>query len=383
MSAHGALHGIRVLDLTTVVMGPWATQHLGDMGADVIKIEPQGGDLVRFMMSGNHTAMSPLYLNFNRNKRSITLDLKSPRGKNILLKLVQVSDVFISNVRPQAMRRLGLDYEALRKDNERLIYCGCYGYSEDGPYAGHAAVDDTIQAASGLAWLQGYCGDEPRYVNAIIADKVVGLYVAQSVSMALYAREKTGRGQSIEIPMFETMAAFVVPEHLFGLTFDPPEGAVGHDRVLNPYRKPYRTKDGHIAVVPYNDQQWTRFFEIVGTPEMIGDPRYSNIQSRSKHVGELYQFIEQKLSARSTAEWREAFTTAELPFALVNSFQSLLADPHLEATGFWQTVEHPTEGSIRMPGIPAKFSETPGSIRRHAPSIGEHNDEILRELGIE
>ena len=383
MSAHGPLHGVRVLDLTTVVMGPWAAQQLGDMGADVIKIEPRGGDLVRFMMPGNHSAMSPLYLNFNRNKRSITLDLKSPRDKRILLKLAEASDVLISNVRPQAMRRLGLDYAALRQRNERLIYCGCYGYSEDGPYAGQAAVDDTIQAASGLAWLQGYCGDEPRYVNAIIADKVVGLYVAQSVAMALYARERTGRGQAIEIPMFEAMAAFVVPEHLFGLTFEPPEGRAGHERVLNPHRKPYRTKDGHIAVVPYNDQQWARFFEIVGAPEMIRDPRYADVLSRSKHVEELYRFIEQKLRTRSTAEWRTAFTAAELPFALVNTFESLLDDPHLAATGFWRTVEHPTEGRIRMPGIPAKFSETPGSIRRHAPRIGEHNDEILRELEIE
>ncbi len=383
MSSHGPLHGIRVLDLTTVVMGPWASQHLGDMGADVIKIEPPGGDLVRFMMPGSHGGMSPLYLNFNRNKRSITLDLKTQQGKNALLKLAGASDVLISNVRPQAMRRLGLDYEALRTVNERLVYCGCYGYSEDGPHAGQAAVDDTIQAASGLAWLQGYCGDEPRYVNAIIADKVVGLYVAQAVSMALYAREKTGRGQCIEIPMFETMVAFVVPEHLFGLTFDPPEGAAGHKRVLNPYRKPYRTKDGHIAVVPYNDQQWTRFFQIVGAPEMSRDPRYASVLSRSKHVGELYSFIEEKLKTRTTKDWSDAFRDAELPFALVNSFESLLEDPHLRATGFWQSAEHPTEGMMRMPGIPVKFSDTPCAIRRHAPSLGEHNEEIRREFGLE
>ena len=381
---HGPLSGVRVLDLTGVVMGPWATQILGDMGADVIKIEPKGGDLLRFLTPGRHESMGPSYLNFNRNKRSLVLDLKTPKGKEALLKLARVSDVFISNVRPQAMRRLGLDYETLRHENERIVYCGCYGYSEDGPYAGRAALDDVIQAASGLAWLQGYRGSEsPRYVNTIVADKVVGLYVVQAVAMALYAREKTGQGQFIEIPMFETMVTFVVPEHLSGLTFEPSLGGAGYERLLNPYRKPYKTKDGHISVVPYIDQQWERFFEIVGRPEMIRDPRYATVQGRSEHVAELYRFIEENLEMRTTAAWAEAFAKAEIPFALVNSFEALLHDPHLVATGFWHTVEHPTEGSIRVAGIPTKFSKTPGSIRRHAPNIGEHSEEILRELGID
>jgi crotonobetainyl-CoA:carnitine CoA-transferase CaiB-like acyl-CoA transferase len=271
----------------------------------------------------------------------------------------------------------------LRKQNERLIYCGCYGYSEDGPYAGRAAVDDAIQAASGLAWIQGYRGAEPRYVNSIVGDKVVGLYVAQAVAMALYAREKTGRGQFIEVPMFEAMVSFVVPEHLSGLTFEPPLGEAGYERLLNPYRKPYRTRDGHISVVPYNDVQWTRFFEIADRPEMMRDPRYSTVLARSNYFAELYQFIETTLATRDTAEWAEAFARAELPFAVVNSFADLFSDPHLSQTGYWQTVEHPTEGKIRVPGIPVKFSDTPGAVRRHAPNLGEHTDEVLRELGIE
>jgi len=382
-TATGPLDGVRVLDLTAVVMGPWATQNLGDMGADVIKIEPVEGDVLRAMKPNRHDSMSPSFLNFNRNKRSVALDLKTPRGKKVLRALAKKSDVLVCNVRPQAMRRLQLDYESLKNENPRLIYCGCYGYSEKGPYAGRAAIDDTVQAASGLAWLQGYCGDDPRFVNAIIGDKIVGLYVVQAVAMALYAREKTGRGQFIEVPMFEAMTAFVVPEHLQGLTFEPPLGAAGYDRLLNPFRKPFKTRDGHISVVPYNDGQWKKFFEFAGKPQMIQDPRYATVLARSKHFGELYQFIESTLAGRPTAELVEAFARIELPFATVNTFDSLLTDPHLAATGFWKTVNHPTEGAMRMPDIAVKFSDTPASVRRLAPNLGEHTGEVLKELGID
>ena len=379
----GPLQGVRVLDLTTVAMGPWATQQLGDMGADVIKVEPPEGDVFRYVKPCRHDSMSPPYLNLNRNKRSVVLDLKSPLGKQRLVALARKCDVLVCNVRPQAMRRLGLDYASLKPASERLIYCGCYGYSEDGPYAGRAAVDDAIQAACGLAWLQGYRGDEPRYVNAIVADKVVGLYVAQAVAMALFAREKTGRGQFIEVPMFETMVSFVVPEHLSGMTFEPPLGEAGYSRLLNKFRKPFRTSDGHIAVVPYNDPQWARFFEIAGKPEMIRDPRYATVLARSNYFGELYSFIEQTLAGRPTAHWAEVFAKAELPFAVVNSFEGLFADPHLRAIGYWQALEHPTEGTLNVPGIAVKFSDTPAALRRHAPNLGEHTEEVLRELGIE
>jgi crotonobetainyl-CoA:carnitine CoA-transferase CaiB-like acyl-CoA transferase len=380
----GPLAGVRVLDLTSIAMGPWATQNLGDMGADVIKIEPPEGDVFRYVKPCRRDSMSPPYLNLNRNKRSVVLDLKTPKGKERLLAIARKCDVLVCNVRPQAMRRLGLDYPALAKVNERLIYCGCYGYSEDGPYAGRAAVDDAIQAACGLAWLQGYRGEEaPRYVNAIVADKVVGLYVAQAVGMALYAREKSGRGQFIEVPMFEAMVSFIVPEHLSGLTFEPPLGEAGYARLLNRFRKPFRTSDGYIAVVPYNDQQWTRFFALAGTPEMIRDPRYATVLARSNHFAELYRFIEETLATRATAEWADAFARAELPFAVVNSFEALFDDPQLKATGFWKRVEHPTEGALNVPGIPIKFSGTPGAIRRLAPNLGEHTEEVLREVGID
>ncbi|MGQ0652982.1 MAG: CaiB/BaiF CoA transferase family protein [Betaproteobacteria bacterium] len=374
---------MRVLDLTAVVMGPWATQQLGDMGADVIKVEAVEGDVLRSMKPNRHDSMSPSFLNFNRNKRSVALDLKTPRGKRILRELAKKSDVLVCNVRPQAMRRLQLDYDSLRGENPRLVYCGCYGYSEAGPYAGRAAVDDVIQAASGLAWIQGYCGDDPRYVNAIIGDKIVGLYVAQAVAMALYAREKTGRGQFIEVPMFEAMTAFTVPEHLSGLTYEPPLGEAGYQRLLNPFRKPFKTKDGHIGVVPYNDGQWARFFEFAGKPEMMRDPRYSTVLARSSRFHELYELIADTLATRTTAECAEAFAKLELPFGVVNTFHGLLQDPHLAAIGFWQAVEHPTEGKLRMPGIPVRFSDTPGSVRRLAPNLGEHTEEVLKELGID
>jgi crotonobetainyl-CoA:carnitine CoA-transferase CaiB-like acyl-CoA transferase len=379
----GPLDGVRVVDMTGVGMGPWATQTLGDMGADVIKIEAEAGDVFRYVRPSHHGPMSPPFLNLNRNKRSVVLDAKTPKGLTAIQRLIARGDVFVSNVRPQAMRRLGLDYEGVRKLNPRIIYCACYGFSEDGPYAGRAAVDDIIQAASGLAWLQGYGQPAPRYVNSIVADKLVGTTVAQAIGFALYSREETGQGQFVEVPMFETMVAFLVPEHLAGRTFDPPLGEAGYVRLLNPYRKPFKTQDGYIGVVPYNDLQWQRFFKIAGHPEMIEDPRYNSVLARSNYFHELYKFIGDTLITNTTAHWSEVFARAELPYAPVNSIDQVLDDPHLKATGFWRQVDHPTEGKLNMPGIPVKFSATPGTIRRHAPNIGEHTEEVLRELGLE
>jgi crotonobetainyl-CoA:carnitine CoA-transferase CaiB-like acyl-CoA transferase len=377
----GAMDGVRVLDLTGVGMGPMATQMLGDMGADVIKIESAAGDVFRHVTPQRHAGMSHAYLNLNRNKRSVVLDIKSPAGREQLERLLANADVLISNMRAPAMRRLGLDYASLQARYPRLVYCACYGYSEAGPYAGRAAIDDTIQAASGLAWLQGGAGQQaPHYVNSVMADKVVALYVANAVACALYARERTGQGQAVEVPMFECMAAFMLPEHLAGLTFVPPEGTAGYARLLNTYRRPFRTLDGYLSVVPYTDTQWRRFFELAGAPEMAEDPRYRTLNSRSRHFPELYGFVEDTLPARSTAAWVSLLTEADIPFAPVNSIADLLDDPHLCATGFWQKSEHPTEGTLVQAGIPVRFSGTPGSIRRHAPALGEHTEEVLGEL---
>ena len=378
----GPLDGIRVLDMTSVGMGPYATQMLGDMGADVVKVETKDGDVFRHVTPQRHAAMSHAFLNFNRNKRSVVLDAKTAEGKEALRRLAARADVFVSNVRPQAMRRLGLDYPAVQKMNPRIVYCACYGYGESGPYAGRPGIDDTIQAASGVAWLQGIGQPAPRYVNTVVADKVVGLHVAQAIAMALYAREKTGRGQAIEVPMFETMVSFLATEHLGGLTYEPPMGEAGYTRLLNEFRRPFRTKDGYMGVVPYTDTQWKRFFEITGRADMAASPRYRTLTDRSRVFAELYQFVEKVLATRTTAEWEAALKDADIPFAPANSFADLLEDAHLKAIGFWKSVEHPSEGRVRMPGVPVRFSDTPGSIRRLAPRLGEHTDEVLKEIGL-
>jgi crotonobetainyl-CoA:carnitine CoA-transferase CaiB-like acyl-CoA transferase len=331
--------------------------------------------------------MSHAFLNFNRNKRSIVLDAKSAHGKEAMRRLALRSDVFVSNIRPQAMRRLGLDYPSVQAMNPRIVYCACYGYGESGPYAGRAGIDDTLQAASGAAWLQGKGHGEgpetPRYVNTVMADKVVGLHVVQAISMALYARERTGRGQAIEVPMFETMVAFLAAEHLGGLTYEPPMGGAGYSRMLTPFRKPFRTRDGWMGVVPYTDAQWKRFFEIAGRPDLAADPRFATLLDRSRVFGELYRFVEDTLASRTTAEWEAALSEGDIPFAPVNTFADLIDDRHLKAIGFWKSVEHPSEGRLRMADIAMRFSDTPGSIRRPAPKLGEHTAEVLREIGME
>ncbi|MGE8317746.1 MAG: CaiB/BaiF CoA transferase family protein [Comamonas sp.] len=377
----GPLHGIRVVDMTSVGMGPMATQMLGDMGADVIKVESAEGDVFRHVTPQRHAAMSHTHLNLNRNKRSVVIDAKSEEGRRQLDALIAEADVFITNMRAPAVRRLGLDYETLQTRFPQLVYCACYGYSERGPYAGRAAVDDTIQAVSGLAWLQGGVeGQAPQYVNTVAADKVVALYVANAVTSALLARERGAGGQAIEVPMFECMVAFLAPEHLAGLTFVPPEGPAGYARLLNAYRRPFRTQDGYISVVPYTTPQWQRFFALTGHAEMADDPRYQTLHSRSRHFPELYRYVDTVLAERSTAEWLDLLATADIPFAPVNDFEALLADPHLQATGFWHTSEHPTEGPLIQAGLPVSFSATPPAIRRHPPNLGEHTAEILGQL---
>ncbi len=379
--ATGPLAGIKVVDMTGVGMGPWATQMLGDMGADVIKVEaPGGGDVFRHVSPQLHPGMSHAFLNLNRNKRSIILDAKRAEDLAALVSLVDRADVFISNVRPQGLGRLGLDYESLKARNPRLIYCGCYGYSERGPYAGRSAVDDTIQGASSMAWFQGGEAGPPRYVKTVAADKVAALWVTQSIAMALYHRERSGTGQAIEVPMFETVSAFMLVEHMAGRAFVPPIGPAGYNRVTSDSRKPFRTRDGYVSLVPYTDAQWRRFFALTDRPDLAADARFVLLVDRARNIAELYKLIEPILATRTTAEWIGLFEQADLPFAPVNSVDDLLADPHLHAVGFWHDMAHPTEGQLRLPGIPVHFSKTPGNIRRPAPNYGEHTEEILEEL---
>jgi crotonobetainyl-CoA:carnitine CoA-transferase CaiB-like acyl-CoA transferase len=376
----GPLTGVRVIDLTSVVMGPYATQILGDMGADVIKVESPEGDVFRYVTPFRNRGMSAAFLNLNRNKRSIALDLKRDDERRTLLDLLTGADVFVTTVRPQALRRLGLDYESLRERNPRLIYCGAYGFSEEGPYAGRPAFDDVIQAMSGIASLQGENDPNgPRYVNTIFADKTVGCAIAYSVAMALYERERSGRGQAIEVPMFETMVSFTLVEHLAGETYCPARESMGYERVLSEHRKPYRTKDGYIGLLPYTAEQWARFFEAAGRPEMAADPRVTDPALRSQNIGELYRMLAEIVAERTTAEWVERLRAADLPVTPVLSPEDLLEDEHLRALDFFRREDHPSEGEVRTLGIPVRFSRTPGDIRRLAPRLDEHREEILRE----
>jgi len=379
----GPLAGVRVLDLTTVVMGPYATQILADFGADVIKVEPLEGDVIRQAWPFRNPGMGAIFLNVNRNKRSIALDLKKPAALEACLAMAKRADVLVYNIRPQAMARLGLSYEKIRSVNERIIYVGCFGYSQRGPYAAKAAYDDMIQGASGLPWLlQKQGAPEPRYAPMIVADRSVGQQVASAVSAALYHREKTGRGQRIDVPMYEHLLQMILGDHLGGYTFDPPHGPPGYIRILSPDRRPYETKDGYVCALIYNDKQWKAFFEAIGRPELISDPLFSNHEVRSKNYDTAYAFVAEELKKRTTTEWIEAFERADIPVQRMNSLEDIVADPHLAAIGYLRTVEHPTEGKIKSLAVPSEWSESTPEYRRHAPRLGEHTREVLAEAGL-
>ena len=378
------LDGVRVVEMTSVVLGPYACQMLGDLGADVIKIEPPTGDTNRHLgPHRNHADMGSLYLTCNRNKRSVALDLKSERGRAAALVIIRDADVVVHNFRPQAMQRLGLDYEAVRAVNPQVVYCATYGYSRKGPYGNKGALDDSIQAASGVAVLQSMVEGEPRYLPTIIADKTTGLMVVQSVLAALLHRERSGEGQEIEVPMFESMVSFVMTEHLWGQTFEPPIGKAGYVRLMARHRRPYRTRDGqYLAVLPYWDNHWRTFCEVAGRPELVEDPRFTDMATRLANIDESYRVTGEIIAGRDRAEWIELLGDSNVPMMVVNSLDDLIEDPHLVASGFWQEFDHPTEGRVRMSSPPANFSRTPASIRRLAPRLGEHSAEVLREAGL-
>jgi crotonobetainyl-CoA:carnitine CoA-transferase CaiB-like acyl-CoA transferase len=378
----GPLQGVRVLDLTTVVMGPYATMILGDFGADVIKVEPPGGDVMRFAWPFRHPGMGSIYLNVNRNKRSIVLDLKQQAALEACLKLAEKADVVVYNIRPQAMARLGLSYEKLRSINPRIIYVGCFGYSQRGPYAAKAAYDDMIQGASGLPWLLHKQGaPEPRYAPMIVADRSVGQQVASAVSAALYYREKTGKGQRVDVPMWEHLLQIVLSDHLGGYTFDPQEGEPGYARILAPDRRPYQTSDGYVCALIYNDKQWKSFLQIIGKPQIMARPEFATQEARSKNYGTAYAMVADEMKRRPTAFWIEALERGDIPVQRMNSLDDIVADPHLQAIGYLKTVEHPSEGRIRTLAVPSEWSESSPQYRRHAPRLGEHTREVLGEAG--
>lgn len=381
----GPLTGIRVVDLTTVLMGPFASQILGDYGADVIKVEAPGGDGVRGIGPARHAGMGAPFVLGNRNKRSIVLDLKQPDGREALLKLASTADVLLYNVRPQAMARLGLSYEDVAAVNPEIIYAGVYGYGQAGPYAAKPAYDDLIQGATGFPSLAMRAGSpQPFYVPTPIADRYVGVAAVGAITAALFHRERSGEGQSIEIPMFETMANLVLSDHMYGHAFVPPLGSTGYPRVLNEHRKPYATLDGHICVLLYNDKHWRTFFELIGQPEvMTNDPRFSTIGQRTENIHALYAMVAEIMATRTTAEWMVALDKADIPVMPMHTVDSLMEDPHLRAVGFLREVDHPTEGRMVEMAVPSTWSKTQPGVHRHAPRAGENSREILDELGYE
>ncbi|HEY7678398.1 MAG TPA: CoA transferase [Candidatus Methylomirabilis sp.] len=379
----GPLAGVRVLDLTTVILGPFATQILAGLGAEVIKVESPEGDDMRHVVPMRSPGMGHIYLHLNRGKKSLVLDLKHPKAREALLRLVPGADVFISNIRPQALRRLDLHYEALAATQPRLIYVNCCGFSPRGPSAGRPAYDDLLQGTAGMSWLfQQYTGGEPGYAPVALADRVTGLNAAYAVCAALYAREKTGRGQCVDVPMLEAITQFILGDHMAGLTFLPPQGDPGYARFLTRHRRPYRTKDGYLCVLIYNDKQWRSFFAAIGDPEGIErDRRFSTHTNRAASIDEVYAWVAETMQTRTTAEWRELLEQADIPNAPMNSPADLLADPQLAATGFLTLEDHPTEGRMHVMGTPTAWSETPPDEATPAPRLGEHSAMLLTEAG--
>jgi len=380
--AGGPLEGVTIVDMTQVVVGPLATQILADHGANVIKVETHTGDLMRNLNGRSITpGMGAKFLHLNRNKRSIVLNVKNPDGHAALLKLIAKADVLIWNVRPAAMARLKLSYEDARAANPRIIYCGMFGFGQDGRYREKPAYDSIIQGTGGVAALNHRATGEPRYLPMVVMDKVVGLIAVQMITMALYRRTQTGEGCSIEIPMFENAVKFVLEEHMYLQTFDPPLGGIGDPRLFDPHAKPIPTSDGWICISANTNAQVFALFDAMGRPELKTDARFSSVQARFANVAEYFRMRSEALKTRTTAEWMEMFDRSDVPAMPYHTLDDLFEDPHLQEIGFFETREHPTEGRIRNIRLPNKWSS---GVRREwnpAPKLGQHSVDILRELG--
>lgn len=373
----GPLAGIRVIDLTAMVMGPYCTQILADMGADVIKVEAPAGDNTRFISIGPEPGLGGVFVNVNRGKRSIVLDLRSDEGKQALTDLISGADVFIHSMRARAIAKLGFDYDSVAKVNPSIVYTNCYGYGHRGPYRDFTAYDDTIQADCGLPFAQAQLTGDSDYVGTILADKVAGMTAVYATMMALFHRERTGEGQEVEVSMFETMAAFMLVEHANGAMFSPPLGPAVYPRAVAPNRKPYKTKDSQISALIYNDKQWSAFIKAV-QPEWAGE-QYSTLEKRAKQIDTVYGLLAQTFLERTTDEWLELLRGLDIPAAPIRTLDELFDNPHLNEVGFFETVESPN-GPVRFPGVPTWFSRTPGKVRGPAPRLGEHTDEVLQGL---
>lgn len=376
------LAGLKVVDMTSLAMGPLAAQTLGDYGAEVVKVESLGGDPFRATLPSRSSGMGHAFLQLNRNKQSLAIDLKAPAARQAFQRLVAGADIFMSNVRPSGMAGLALDYQAVRAINPAIIYCAAYGFSEGGPYAGRPAADDTIQAMSGLAELQGRAAGTPQLVASVVADKAVGLMLVNAILAAVIHRMKTGEGQSIEVPMFEAMVSFVMPEHLAGLSYVPAEGPSGYNRIINPMRRPHATSDGWLVVLPYTTAQWHRFFHLIGRADLAADADLADPTKRNRRLEELYGLVGAAMPSRTTAEWVAALLAADILFGEVFSAEQLLEDPHLSTVGLFQTVRHPTEGDIRLMRFPVQSSAGPTRLGRLPPLLGQHSRAVLEGAGL-
>jgi crotonobetainyl-CoA:carnitine CoA-transferase CaiB-like acyl-CoA transferase len=373
----GALAGLKIVDMTVVALGPFATMMLAEQGAEVIKVESPEGDTTRHVgPSKANPGMGPHHMFVNRNKRSLCLDLKRPEALDALLQVIRGADALVYSIRPAAMGRLGLSYEAVRRVNPEICYVGAYGYHEDVP-----AYDDAIQAVSGVAALMGGKDGPPRYAPTVMADKTVGLTLAYAILVALIHKVRSGQCQKVDVPMFETMVNWLMLEHLWERSFTT-EGTLGYSRLMTPTRKPYRAKDGYLAILPYTDRHWRAFFDVAGEPRVMDDPRYATMSQRSLHIAEIYTMVERLTPARSVAEWIEALQAREIPCMPVKSLEQLFEDPHLAARGLFRTVEHHSEGEITTLAPPIAFSATPSEHLRGAPLLGEDSLAVLREAGL-
>lgn len=377
----GPLQGVRVVDLTTVMLGPFCTQILGEMGAEVIKIETPDGDVNRWTGESRSPGMSTGQLIKGRNKRSIVLDLKIVEAREAFEKLIKTADVFVHNIRPKAASRLAIDYETIAELNPSIIYASATGFGEAGPFADKPAYDDLIQGASGIASLYGKVTGTPRYIPSVMADKTTGLFLSNYISMALFHKERTGEGQKLHVPMYETFTAFVISEHMQGQTFVPATGPAGYTRMLTVHRKPYETMDGFICVVPYTQKHWMNFLTLVGEQNLIEDPRFSSQTERTKNIDALYEIVSDSMKTRTTSDWLITLTDADIPAGPMNSPEDLFDCPHLDAVGMFPEIEHPTEGRIKHIKVPVTFSKTPGGLYRHSEKLGESTHAVLSELG--
>ncbi|WP_157220800.1 CaiB/BaiF CoA transferase family protein [Flavisphingomonas formosensis] len=382
-TGEGPLAGVKIIDLTSVLMGPFATQILAQLGADVIKVESPEGDDMRRIGPMRSEGMGAIFLQANHGKRSIVLNLKESEDRAALLSLIAGADVFVSNVRPAALERLGLDYESVAASNPRLIYVNCCGFNPDGPYGDLPAYDDLIQGATAIPWLMNeYLGTGPAYAPLTLSDRIGGLNAVYAITTALYARERSGVGQAVSVPLFEATAQFVMGDHLGGHLFDPPIGPAGYRRLLTPHRRPYRTNDGYLCILIYNDKHWRAFFGAIGDPgRMERDHRFANTTARAENIDAVYAELGEIIRQRSTTEWRALLDAADIPNAPVNMPTDLLTDEHLFGTGFVSTTEHPTEGRVNLVRNPIGWSGTPLPAHlRPAPLHGEHSREVLDQI---